>query len=54
MRELRVEASDVYFIDDLAVNVAAARDVGINAFRAEGLAEVQAVLRAQGLYAQQA
>jgi len=40
-RELRVEASDVYFIDDLAVNVAAARDVGINAFsrrRARGSA----------------
>ena len=50
LRELRVAASSVYFFDDLLPNVVAARAVGINAFHVRGFAQIQPILRAQGLY----
>jgi len=50
LRELRVAASSVYFFDDQLPNVMAARAVGINAFHVRGFAQIQPVLRAQGLY----
>jgi putative hydrolase of the HAD superfamily len=50
LRELRVAASSVYFFDDLLANVVAARAVGINAFHVRGFAQIEPILRAQGLY----
>jgi glucose-1-phosphatase len=50
LRSLGVEPGAVYFFDDLPANVAAARDVGINAFLVRGVAETEARLRAEGLY----
>jgi putative hydrolase of the HAD superfamily len=49
LRELNVSADAVHFFDDLAPNVAVARDVGMNAYQVAGVEEVRAVLRAQGL-----
>jgi len=48
--ELRVSPQDVYFFDDLMSNVAAAREVGINAFRVRGFENLLNVLKVQGLY----
>jgi len=48
--ELRVSPQDVYFFDDLMANVAAAREVGINAFRVRGFEDLLNVLNVQGLY----
>jgi putative hydrolase of the HAD superfamily len=50
LRELRVPPHDVYFFDDLASNVVAAREVGINAFRVLGFEDLIKVLRVEGLY----
>ena len=50
LRELQVDANKVYFLDDLAPNVAAARDVGMNAFQVSGFEDVKNILRSQGLY----
>ena len=50
LKSLGVEPGAVYFFDDLPANVAAARDVGINAFLVRGVAETEATLRAEGLY----
>jgi putative hydrolase of the HAD superfamily len=50
LRELRVAASSVYFFDDLPQNVVAARAVGINAFHVRGIAQIEPILRAQGLH----
>jgi len=50
LKSLGVEPGAVYFFDDLPANVAAARDVGINAFLVRGVAETEARLRAEGLY----
>lgn len=49
LEELRVPAEHVYFFDDLAPNVAAAREAGINAFQVSGLPALAARLRAEGL-----
>jgi len=48
LKSLGVEPGAVYFFDDLPANVAAARDVGINAFLVRGVAETEARLRAEG------
>lgn len=48
--ELRVPATDVYFFDDLAPNVEAARDAGIHAFQVRGLPQLAALLREQGFF----
>jgi epoxide hydrolase-like predicted phosphatase len=50
LTSLGVEPGAVYFFDDLPANVAAAREVGINAFLVRGVAETEAKLRAEGLY----
>jgi glucose-1-phosphatase len=50
---LRVSAEAVYFFDDLAPNVGAARAVGMNAFQVTGFADIEPILRANGLYAAQ-
>lgn len=42
-------ANDVYFFDDLAPNVAAAREVGMNAFHVSDFAALTARLRSLGL-----
>lgn len=51
--QLRVPAQDVCFFDDLAPNVAAAREVGVNAFCVRGFENLLAVLQAEGLYREQ-
>jgi len=48
--ELRTPPQDVYFFDDLTSNVAAAREVGINAFRVRDFEDLVEVLRIEGLY----
>lgn len=48
--ELRVAPQDVYFFDDLMSNVAAAREVGINAFHVRGFENLVEALRVEGLY----
>ena len=50
LRELRVAASSVYFFDDQLPNVVAAWAVGINAFHVRGFAQMEPILRAQGLH----
>lgn len=47
---LGVRPSSVYFFDDLDANVLATREVGMHAMQVRGPAEVDAALRAQGLY----
>lgn len=49
LANLRVPAGTVYFFDDLAPNVDAARAVGMNAFQVAGFADVEPILRAHGL-----
>ncbi len=49
LEELRVPAGDVYFFDDLAPNVEAAREAGINAYQVSGLPALAARLREEGL-----
>lgn len=51
LHQLQVRADAVYFFDDLLPNVTAARSVGINAFHVHGFADIEPVLRAEGLYA---
>jgi len=46
---LGAEADEVLFFDDLAPNVAAARSVGMQAFRVGGFADIAPILHAQGL-----
>ena len=48
---LQVKPGDVWFFDDLAPNVAAARSLGINAFQVEGPEGIAAALRAAGIHA---
>lgn len=50
LRELAVSPQDVYFFDDLTSNVAAARDVGINAYRVRGFEDLVEILKAERLY----
>jgi putative hydrolase of the HAD superfamily len=50
LRQLDVAANAVYFFDDLAQNIAAARAVGINAIHVREFPDIEAALRAQGLY----
>jgi FMN phosphatase YigB (HAD superfamily) len=50
LKSLGVGPSAVYFFDDLPANIAAARNVGINAFLVRGVAETEARLRAEGLH----
>jgi len=49
LRKLDARAHDVYFFDDLAPNVAAAREIGMNAFRVSDFAALTARLRSLGL-----
>ncbi len=46
---LAVAPSKVYFFDDLAPNIAAARSMGINAFQVRGLEETKHALRNIGI-----
>ena len=46
---LGVPGSDVWFFDDLMPNVAAAREVGMNAFQVDGFAEIAPILRSERL-----
>lgn len=50
LNKLQARAGDVYFFDDLAPNVAAAREVGMNAFRVAGFSHVAGQLLALGLH----
>ena len=52
LTSLGVAPGAVYFFDDLPANIAAAREVGINAFLVRGVAETEARLRAEGLYSE--
>jgi putative hydrolase of the HAD superfamily len=49
LEALRVPASDVYFFDDLAPNVEAARAAGINAFQVSGVPVLAETLARLGL-----
>ena len=46
---LEVPASEIHFLDDLPVNVSAAREIGINAFVVRGPREAEAILLSNGL-----
>ena len=50
LETLRVHSGDVYFFDDLLPNVEAARGAGINAFHVNGFAQIEPILRREGLY----
>jgi HAD superfamily hydrolase (TIGR01509 family) len=50
IRELNVKAEAIWFLDDLAQNVDAARAAGINAIQVNDFAEIEPALRAEGLY----
>lgn len=49
LAQLRVPAKDVYFFDDLAPNVAAAREAGINAFQVSGVPALAETVARLGL-----
>jgi glucose-1-phosphatase len=49
--ELHVPADAIHFFDDLGPNVDAARAVGMNAFQVAGFADIEPILRTNGLYA---
>jgi putative hydrolase of the HAD superfamily len=49
LKKLEVEPADVYFFDDLAPNVEAAKAIGLNAFQVDGLAPIEPILRREGL-----
>lgn len=49
LRRLGVEASQVCFFDDLSGNVAAARELGMQAFQVRGVAETASALRGLGI-----
>ena len=48
VKDMRVEAANVLFLDDNQVNVDAARKAGLQAEKAHGLTEVKSVLSAYG------
>jgi len=48
--ELNAAANEVCFFDDLPQNIAAARAVGINAIHVKEFADIEAALRAEGLF----
>jgi len=50
LRELGVKAEAIWFLDDLAQNVDAARAAGIHAIHVKAFAEIEPALRAEGLY----
>jgi len=47
---LSVHAEDVYFFDDLVLNVSAAREVGIKAFHVESFSDIEPILRGENLF----
>lgn len=47
---LNARPQDVYYFDDLALNVRAAKAAGMTAFQVEGFAEIEPILRVQGLF----
>jgi FMN phosphatase YigB (HAD superfamily) len=49
LARLGVPAADVWFFDDLAPNVAAAREAGMNAFQVDGFGEIAPILRSERL-----
>jgi len=49
LEQLNVRAGDVYFFDDLSLNVSAAREVGIKAFHVESFLELEPILRGESL-----
>jgi len=50
LRELGVPPDAVWFFDDLAQNVEAARSAGMHALRVRSFAEIEPALRAEGLW----
>jgi putative hydrolase of the HAD superfamily len=51
LRALEVAPREVWFFDDLAANVVAAREAGINAFHVSGFDDLAPILRSEGLLA---
>lgn len=49
LERLGVPGADVWFFDDLEPNVAAARAIGMNAFRVDGFGAIAPILRAERL-----
>lgn len=52
LARLNARPEDVFFFDDLLINVSAARKVGINAFHTETFSAIEPILRREGLHAQ--
>lgn len=50
LAQLGTRPEDVYFFDDLSLNVEAARQLGINAFHAETFSAIEPILRNERLY----
>ena len=50
LSELGEKPENIYFFDDLASNVEAARALGINAFQVNGFSELQQILRKEMLH----
>lgn len=50
LEHLNACAGDVYFFDDLLLNVSAAREVGIKAFHVESFLEIEPILREENLW----
>jgi HAD superfamily hydrolase (TIGR01509 family) len=50
LEHLDARAEDVYFFDDLLMNVNAAREVGMKAFHVESFSAIEPVLRVENLY----
>lgn len=50
LNKLEARANDVYFFDDLVPNVAAAREVGMNAYHVADFPALAGQIRALGLY----
>jgi putative hydrolase of the HAD superfamily len=51
LNALSVRPQDVWFFDDLLANVSAARALGINSHRVAGFADVEPILKREGLLA---
>ncbi len=52
LARLDARPEDVYFFDDLLLNVNAAREIGINAFHTETFSAIEPILRRERLYVQ--
>jgi len=50
LEHLNARPGDVYYFDDLLLNVSAAREAGMSAFHVEVFSEIEPILHGEGLY----